>query len=139
MIGEKHMFTSFEENDCESDTIMFGDISEGMILRYGKIAITTGYSISKVLLVDFLNYNLLSVSQLCEIGYNCLFPNKDVTVFRRCNGSYAFSDILKGKLYLVDFNPKELDLDKCLIAKTNMGWLWHHRLAHVGMKNLHKF
>jgi hypothetical protein len=21
---------------------------------------------------------------------------------------------------------------------TNMGWLWHHRLAHVGMKNLHK-
>jgi hypothetical protein len=29
------MFTSFEENDCQSDTIMFGDISEGMILRYG--------------------------------------------------------------------------------------------------------
>jgi transposase InsO family protein len=24
------------------------------------------------------------------------------------------------------------------IAKTNMDWLWHHRLAHVGMKNLHK-
>jgi hypothetical protein len=24
------------------------------------------------------------------------------------------------------------------IAKTNMGWLWHRRLAHVGMKNLHK-
>jgi hypothetical protein len=20
-----------------------------------------------------------------------------------------------------------------------MGWLWHRRLAHVGMKNLHKF
>jgi transposase InsO family protein len=24
------------------------------------------------------------------------------------------------------------------MAKTNMGWLWHRRLAHVGMKNLHK-
>ena len=22
--------------------------------------------------------------------------------------------------------------------KTSMGWLWHRRLAHVGMKNLHK-
>jgi hypothetical protein len=33
---------------------------------------------------------------------------------------------------------EEADLDACLIAKTNMGWLWHHRLAHVGMKNLHK-
>jgi transposase InsO family protein len=29
-------------------------------------------------------------------------------------------------------------LDTCLIAKTNMGWLWHRQLAHVGMKNLHK-
>jgi hypothetical protein len=31
-----------------------------------------------------------------------------------------------------------VQLDACLIAKTNMGWLWHHRLAYVGMKNLHK-
>jgi hypothetical protein len=57
MTEEKHMFTSFEENDCPSDTIMFGDNSEGKILGYGKIAITTDHSISKVLLVDSLNYN----------------------------------------------------------------------------------
>jgi transposase InsO family protein len=38
----------------------------------------------------------------------------------------------------VDFIPEEMELDKCLITKTNMGWLWHHRLAHVGMRNLHK-
>jgi hypothetical protein len=44
--------------------------------------------------------------------------------------------VLEGQLYLVDFNKAELDT--CLIAKTNMGWLWHRRLAHVGMKNLHK-
>jgi hypothetical protein len=138
MTGKKHMFTSFEVNNCPSDTIMFGDNSEGKILGYGKITITTDHSISKVLLVDSLDYNLLAVSQLCEIGYNCLFTNKGVSVFRRSDDSYAFSCILKGKLYLVDFNLKELELDKCLIAKTNMGWLWHHRLAHVGMKNLHK-
>jgi hypothetical protein len=74
---------------------------------------------------------LLSVSQLCEIGYKYLFTNKVVTIFRRCDGSYPFSSILKGKLYLVDFNPEELELDKCVIAKTNMGWLWNRRLAHV--------
>jgi transposase InsO family protein len=44
--------------------------------------------------------------------------------------------LLEGQLYLVDFNKAELDT--CLIAKTNMVWLWHRRLAHVGMKNLHK-
>jgi hypothetical protein len=61
-----------------------------------------------------------------------------VIVFRRSDGSYAFSGILRGKLYLVDFIPKQMELDKCIIAKTNMGWLWHRRLAHVGMRNLHK-
>jgi hypothetical protein len=132
------MFTSFKENDCPSDAIMFGGNSEGKVLGYAKIAINTDHSISKVLLLDYLDYNLLSVSQLYEMGYNFLFTNKDVTVFRMSDDSYAFSVILKEKLYLVDFNPKELELDKCLIVKTNMGWLWHRRLVHVGMRNLHK-
>jgi hypothetical protein len=46
--------------------------------------------------------------------------------------------VLDGQLYLVDFNDNNAELDTCLIAKTNMGWLWHRRLAHVGMKNLQK-
>jgi hypothetical protein len=58
---------------------MFGDNSEGKVLGYDKIAITTDHSISKVLLVDSLNYNLLSVSQFCEMRYNYLFTNKGVT------------------------------------------------------------
>jgi hypothetical protein len=70
------------------------------------------------------------------MGYNCLFTDIGVTVFRRSDDSVAFKGVLEGQLYLVDFNRAELDT--CLIAKTNMGWLWHHRLAHVGMKNLHK-
>jgi transposase InsO family protein len=70
------------------------------------------------------------------MGYNCLFTDIGVTVFRRSDDSVAFKGVLEGQLYLVDFNKAELDT--CLIAKTNMGWLWHHRLAHVGMKNLHK-
>jgi hypothetical protein len=136
MIGKKEMFTSFEENDCSSDVIMFGDKSEGKILEYGKIAITTDHSISKVLLIDSLDYNLLSISQLYEMGYNYLFTNKGVIVFRRIDGSYAFSGILRGKFYLVDLNPEEMKFDKCIIAKTNMGWLWHRRLALVHERNV---
>jgi transposase InsO family protein len=44
--------------------------------------------------------------------------------------------VLASQLYLVDFNNNNVELDTCLIAKTNMGWLWHR--PHVGMKNLHK-
>jgi hypothetical protein len=121
LTGEKEMFTSFEENDCPSNTITFDDNSEGEILVYGKIAITTKHSISKVLPVESLDYNLLSISQLYEMGYNCLFTNKGVTVFRRSDDYYAFSGISRGKLYLVNFIPEEMELDMCLIVKTNMG------------------
>jgi hypothetical protein len=113
-------------------------VLEGKILGYAKIAITTDHFISKVLLIDLLDYNLLSVSQLCEMSYNCLFTNKGVTVLRRSDGFYAFSGILRGRVYLMDFIPEEMELDKCLIAKSNMGWLSHHRLPHVSMRNLHK-
>jgi hypothetical protein len=77
-------------------------------------------SLPTILFLRFY-YNLLSVSQLRYMGYNCLFTNKGVTIFKKCDGFYAFSGILKGKLYLVDLNLEELELDKCLIAKTNMG------------------
>jgi hypothetical protein len=38
----------------------------------------------------------------------------------------------------VDFIPEEVELDRFLIAKINLGWLWHRRLAHIDMRNLHK-
>jgi hypothetical protein len=66
----------------------------------------------------FLNY--------AKMGYNCLFTDVGVTVFRRSDDSIAFKGVLDGQLYLVDFNNNQAGLDTCLIAKTNMGWLWHH-------------
>jgi hypothetical protein len=62
LMGERRMFTSFDKNDCESDCFIFGDNSQGQVLGFGKIAITTEHLVSKVLLVELLDYNLLSVS-----------------------------------------------------------------------------
>jgi hypothetical protein len=138
MMWEKKMFTSYVKNRDSQDTIIFGDGNQGKVKGLDKIAITTEHSISNVFLVESLGYNLLSVSQLCHMGYNCLFTNIDVSVFRRSDGSLAFKGVLDDKLYLVDFSKENADLDACLIAKTNMDWLWHRHLAHVGMNNLHK-
>jgi hypothetical protein len=44
MTGEKKMFTSFVKNDSTSDSITFGDNSQGKFLGHGKIAITTNHS-----------------------------------------------------------------------------------------------
>jgi hypothetical protein len=138
MTGERRLFTSFEKNECESDCITFGDNSQGQVLGFGKIAITIEHSISNVLLVESLDYNLLSISQLYEMSYNCLFTDKGVTIFRRSDCSFPFNGVLRGNLYLVDFIPKEVEHGRCIITKTNMDWLWHQRLANVGMRNLHK-
>jgi hypothetical protein len=121
MTGEKRMFSSYEKNHDPQRAITFGDGNQGLVKGLGKIAISPDHSISNVFLVDSLDYNLLSVSQLCKMGCNCLFTDLGVTVFRRSDDSVAFKGVLEGQLYLVDFNRAELDT--CLIAKTNMGWL----------------
>jgi hypothetical protein len=138
MTEEKKMFTPFKKNECESDCVTFNENKQGQVLGFGKIAITTEHSISKFLLVKSLHYNLLFVSQLYEMSYNYLFTDKGVTVFRRSDGSFAIKDVLRGKLYLVHFIPEEVELDKYLMTKTNMGWLWHKRLANVGVRNIYK-
>jgi hypothetical protein len=97
MMRERRMFTSFDKNKCESDCITFGDNSQGQVLSFGKITMTTEHSISKVLLIELLDYNLLSISQICEMGYNCLFTDKGVAVVRRSERSFAFKGVLRGK------------------------------------------
>jgi hypothetical protein len=64
--------------------------------------------------------------------------DKGVKVFRREDSSTIFMGRLKNKLYLVDFNKGKANLKTCLVVKSNMGWLWHRRLAHVGIRNLAK-
>jgi hypothetical protein len=61
-----------------------------------------------------------------------------VTVSRREDSSIVFAGHLRGKLYYVDFTKVKMDPKACLVAKSDLGWLWHRRLAHVGMRNLAK-
>jgi hypothetical protein len=138
MTGAKSMFQSYTPNLDINESIFFGDNSKGDVIGIGKIAITLDHSISNVLHVDSLGYNLLSISQLCEMGYNCLSTEKGVEVYRREDSSIAFTGLLKNKLYLVDFNKEKANLETCLVAKSSMGWLLHRRLAHVRMRNLAK-
>ena len=38
----------------------------------------------------------------------------------------------------MDFNASDAQLSKCLFTKSSMGWLWHRRIGHVGMKQLNR-
>jgi hypothetical protein len=138
MIGEKKMFTSCDMIENPTERIAFGGNGGGTVVGLGKIAISINHSISDVYLVKSLDYNLLSVTHLWEIGYNYLFTNEGVTIFRRGDDSIGFKGELKGRLYLVDFTLEKTQLDTCLLAKSSLSWLWHCRLAHIEMNNLNK-
>jgi transposase InsO family protein len=137
MTGEKDMFHSLQLTQ-EAQEIMFGDSGKSEVIGVGNIPISDHHSLLNVLLVDSLSYNLMSVSLLCGMGYNCLFTDVDVMILRREDSSIAFTGRLKGKLYLIDFTTSRVAPETCLVAKSDMGWLWHRRLAHVGMRNLAK-
>ena len=74
------MFSSLDENVVGYSDIIFGDNSRGKVKGVGTIPISSDHSLSKVLLVDSLKFNLLAVTQLCDFGYKFSFTKDDVVV-----------------------------------------------------------
>ena len=104
------MFDSLTKSSGDHYIIFAGN-ETGKVLETGNITLNSQFNLSKVLLVDTLGYNLLSISQLCDSGFNCLFTtNEGVSIIRRSDDSVAFKGVLKGKLYLVDFLKRGLNL-----------------------------
>jgi hypothetical protein len=68
MTSDARMFNSINTNDSNGyDSITFGDNDKGKVKGLGKITIYNDLSISNVLLLESLNFNLLSVTQLCDL------------------------------------------------------------------------
>ena len=64
MTGDARMFNSINTNGNDGyDSITFGDNGKGKVKGLGKIAISNDMSISNVLLVERLNFNLLFIAQ----------------------------------------------------------------------------
>jgi hypothetical protein len=139
MTGEASMFNSINtKSNDEFDDITFGDNGKGKVKGLGKIAISNDISISNVLLIESLNFNLLSVAQLCDLGFKCIFGSDDVEIISIDGSNLIFKGFRYGNLYLEDFNDSEAQLNACLISKSNLRWLWHRRLGQVGMKQLNR-
>ena len=70
MTGDSRMFNSINENESNGmDSITFGDNGKGKVKGLGKIAISNDLSISNVLLVESLNFNLYIVSSITFLSW----------------------------------------------------------------------
>ena len=132
------MFTTLEEDVHGYEKITFGDNSKGKVEGLGNVEISNEHTLSNVLLVDSLNFNLLSIAQLCDHGFKATFTDEGMEVTRKSNDETIFKGFRYNNLYLVDFTSNDASLGVCLFTKSSKGWLWHRRLAHVGMSTLKK-
>jgi hypothetical protein len=138
MTENGRMFTSIDDEGSECDKITYGDNSKGKVKGLSKIAISNDLSITNILLVESLSYNLLFVAQLCDLGLICKFCPNDVVITSIKSDELIFKGFHYGNLYLVDFSSNDASLSTCLFTKSSKWWLWHRRLAHVGMNQLKK-
>jgi hypothetical protein len=120
MIGNDSMFISLGDPG-DHDHVTYGDNTIGRVVGLGRIAITKDFSISNVLYVESLSFNLLSVAQLCDFGLMCTFNKYGVIVFHEKDKSLVFKGFRYRHIYLVDFFEKKAGSMTCLFFKTSLG------------------
>jgi hypothetical protein len=94
MTCDSRIFNSINTDDSNGyDSITFGDNDKGKVKGLGKIIISNDLSISNVLLVESLNFNLLSVAQLCDLGFKCIFGVDDVEIISVDGSNFIFKGL----------------------------------------------
>ena len=122
MTSDSRMINSINTSGNNGfDSIIFDDNGKGKVKGLDKIAISNDLSIFNVLLVESLNFNLLSVAQLCDLGFKCIFGVDDIEIISVDGSNLIFKGFRYENLYLVDFNAREAQLSTCLISKSSMG------------------
>jgi hypothetical protein len=106
MTDNDSMFTSLKDLR-DHDHVTYGGNTRGRVAELGKIAITKDFSISNVLYIESLSFNLLSVAQLCDFGLMCTFDKYGVIVFHEKDESLMFKGFRYEHIYLVDFSKKK--------------------------------
>ena len=105
--------------------VQFGDASTYKVLGLGKVVISQDFSIEKVMLVESLAYNLLSVRQLALMGFATFFDLDTVALLWSKTLQVSFVGHVENGLYVVNFLERPTKDATCLMAKVDVGWLWH--------------
>ena len=102
MTGDKDQFISLESKD--GGNVTFGDNAKGKIVGIGQVGNPKTLSIHKVLLIDGLKHNLLSISQLCDMGNKVTFYPKNCFVSNLSDDKVIFKGERLEHIYMIDLN-----------------------------------
>ncbi|PKA59915.1 hypothetical protein AXF42_Ash015973 [Apostasia shenzhenica] len=119
MTGDKSKFITLKPRN--GGLITFGDDTKKRTIKIGKVDKDSTTSIDKVLLVDGLAYNLLSISQLCDNGYDILFDASKCLI--KQNDVITFVGNRYYNIYQVDLGSIICNEIKYLASHVNDSWL----------------
>ncbi|GKC70072.1 retrovirus-related pol polyprotein from transposon TNT 1-94, partial [Tanacetum coccineum] len=116
--------------------VVFGDDSTCTTKGYGSIK-CNGVVFTKVAFVNGLEYNLISISQLCDAKYIVQLDEKRGKIFNSNKEVVMIAPRVKD-VYVLDMTSSTQE--SCFFAKAsdNLNWLWHKRLAHLNFKTINK-
>ena len=86
----------------EGGTVTFGDDAKGKIIGIDNVKLGTSPLIENVVLVDGLKHNLLSISQLCDKGFNVIFDDLACSVIDRQSNACIFFGFRENNVYKID-------------------------------------
>ena len=129
MTGYRGKFISFRK--YEGGKITFGDGSKANIEGKGTVELNTGLTINEVSYARSLDFNLLSIRQLCGNGKNeVTFRTERVVVRNLKTQDVILKGIPYNNIYQLDQSyipTKKL----CLSVMEEETHLWHRRLGHA--------
>ncbi|GJT03101.1 ribonuclease H-like domain-containing protein [Tanacetum coccineum] len=133
-------------SDAEDEGIFYSGCSRSRITRKGRIRTPTLDFENVYYVKELQQFNLFSISQICDKNNRVLFTDTDCLVlsndFKLPDESMVLLRVLrKHNLYTFNLNnlaPKE-NL-ACLVAKASSDEAvkWHRRMGHVNYKNMNK-
>src|SRR3990170_134163 len=136
MTGDRNLLTDAHLTSSHLKHITYADKGKRKVLGLGRVAISKDRHMDKVMLVESLGFNLMSVSMLCDLDIVVVFGKYRCIVLMETDNSKVFKGFRRGDLYIVGFSARPQPAT-CLLAKASEGWLWHRRLGHASMRNLH--
>ena len=121
MTGDKSRFMELKPKSGE--VVIFGDNSKSHIEGIGFIGNQSSILIGNVLYVDGLKHNLLSISQLCDKGFNVAFDANCCKIINIETNNVVLIGHRIGNIYMVHLDDIYVS-NACFVASNEHdSWL----------------
>jgi hypothetical protein len=106
MTGDQRKFVSLKK---KGGNVTFGDDSSTKILGKGIVKLgSEKVKAGKVLLVEYMKHNLLSVSKICDQGYTLMFDSRKCKIRENNSGRLVATTTRRSNnIYILDMKKRE--------------------------------